>query len=287
MGLDKYDLCLAGVQNHKSGLIVLTRSDFYLNRVSIGGIFSERVNFFSGILIVYLIINYKSLRALLRSKRFIFVKQVLLEATLKTYLEEKMGRSRIPKQLVHLVSNSVKNYLEAKESLQRLVNMTNSIRGRCGDYVFQMSNGSQQIKLYEPEKYKNYIDTPLRKRGRTIIRLASEDPSPDKVAIIRLLYRTYPYYLKKDVPINLRLRNFYFDREVTGSTITIYKKRPNEDPDPNYDELYETLQYEPKKAVKFKYRDDEEEWFYAVNDRTGEMSNVLHFLWHDQESEEA
>ncbi len=192
-----------------------------------------------------------------------------------------MKRGRIPRHLEHLVSQTVKNYLHARENVQRFINRTNMIQGRCGEYVFQSSHGTQQIKKYEPKKYKNGVNTPLRIRTRTIMRLASEDPTPTKEEKLRYLYRSYPFYLDKDQVINLRMRNFYFDRWVNHSVVSIYRKRPGEEPDPEMDELYETLEYMPKKTIKFEHQEEDEERYYAVHQRSGEISNVLHFVWQE------
>ncbi len=191
-----------------------------------------------------------------------------------------MRQRKIPRQLEHLVSKTVRHYLNCGEKMQRFIDRTNWIKGRWGKYVFQLSHGTQQIKLYEPKKYKNDVNTPLRVRVRTIMKIASANPEPSKEEKIRYLLRTYPYNLKKDKPINLRLLNFYFDIRVSnGETLSIYKKRANGEPDPDLDELYDTVEYKRKETVVFAYQDDDEEYYYAVIARTGKISNLLHFIW--------
>ena len=190
-----------------------------------------------------------------------------------------MGRRKIPNQLEGLVSQTVKNYLHARKELQKFIDMTNWIKGRCGDYVFQTSHGTQQIKRYEPKKYKNEVNTPLRTRIRTIMRLASQDPSPTKEEKLRFLMKTYPYHLDKEEPVNLRLLNFYFDYTKSDEIVRIYKKRAGEEPDPELDDLIHEVEYIPKKTIKFNFQEEDEEWYYGLKVRTGELSNVLHFLW--------
>lgn len=192
-----------------------------------------------------------------------------------------MSRKKIPSQLMGLVSPSVRHYVNSRKSFQRLIDVSVCLRGRLGDYVFQRSHGTQQIKSYEPHKYHNEVNTPLRLRVRTIIRLASEDPLPTKAEKIRILLRSYPFYLKKDKPVNLRLLNFYFPKDVSGKSIAIYRKREGGEADPGLDELYKVIMYERKKTLKFIFRYEEEEWYYAVVSSTGEMSNLLFFHWAD------
>jgi hypothetical protein len=191
-----------------------------------------------------------------------------------------MCKKRIPRQIEHLVSNTVKHYLNSKESLQRLVDMTNWVKGRCGDYVFQTSHGTQQIKLYEPQKYKNHINTPLRKRVREIMKLANEDPTPSLKEKLRYLFRTYPYYLKKEQPIKLKLKNFYFTEPVReGATLLIYKMEPEGFKDLENDFLYDVVPYYPDQTIEFSYQGEEEEWFYGRINGTYVLSNVLRFYW--------
>ncbi len=190
---------------------------------------------------------------------------------------------RIPSQIAHLVSKTVRQYLNAPAGIQRLVRITYTIQGRCGKYVFQMSNGTQQIKLYEPHKYRNEVNTPLRLRVRTIMILARQHPEPDVTEILRELFRTYPYYLLRSEPVNLRLKNFYFEgRVVIGDTMRIYKAVDPLHPNPDLDELISEELFQPKRTVRFDYEDEDEEYFYAVNERTEELSNLLHFVWGDE-----
>jgi len=191
------------------------------------------------------------------------------------------GKERIPSQIAHLVNKTIKNYLEAPEEVRRLVRMTKTVQGRYGkQYVFQLSHGTQQIKLYEPEKYRNDHNTPLRKRVRKIIRLAWEDPVPNITERLRHLFRHYPYHLLQSEPVELRLQNFYFDlKPASGDFCKIYRALDPENPNPSSDQLYHEVEYTPKKKVLFQYEGREEEHYYALNDSTGELSNLLHFLW--------
>jgi hypothetical protein len=146
-----------------------------------------------------------------------------------------------------------------------------------------MSHGTQQIKLYEPEKYRNEVNTPLRKRTRNIISMAYTDPGPDRHERIRELFRTYPYFLLKSEPVKLRLRNFYFSPLIMeGEPLAIYKTTSGSDPDPESDELYTRIEYKEKRTVDFSFQSDEEEWYYALNERNNRRSNLLHFIWGDQ-----
>lgn len=189
-------------------------------------------------------------------------------------------KAKIPSQLQHLISKTVWHYFEAKEGIQRLVDNAVTLQGRWGDkYVMQMSHGTQQIKRYEPHKYKNEVNTPLRTRVRTIIKLANQDPTPCLTEKMRELFRTYPFYLDKDIPINLRLKNFYFEEAVRpDDKVRIYKMSASE-PDTVSDELYWKGDYIPKKTVKFSYSEADIEKYYAVNQRSGEISNVVRMEW--------
>ncbi len=190
---------------------------------------------------------------------------------------------RIPNQIVHLIRKTVLHYLFAPPEVQRNVIRTYSIRGRYGAYVFQLSHGTQQIKLYEPEKYRNNVNTPLRQRVRTIMMLARQHPEPDVTEILRELFRTYPYHLLNTEAINLRLRNFYFNSRIdTGDLIRIYKAIDPLHPNPEVDELYIQTEYAPKKTIHFAYNVDENEYYYGVNPRNNELSNLLHFIWGDE-----
>ncbi len=193
----------------------------------------------------------------------------------------------IPSQLEHLVSKSVLNYLQAPPEVQRLVRITKTIQGRYGDtYVFQLSHGVQQIKRYEPHKYRNNRNTPLRQRTRTIVRLAGENPDPSLEERLRFLFRTYPYYLLQSEAVNLRMKNFYFTGIVwEGDNFTIYRTLNPEHPNPAIDEFYTEEQYKAKRTISFNFDDREEEYYYAQNERTGEISNVLHFVWNENQEE--
>ena len=187
----------------------------------------------------------------------------------------------------HLMSKSLQRYFQLPIEAQLSIRMSKSIsgkapfkEGRSGPVVFQMSHGTQQIKRYEPEKYKNDRNTPLRVRTRTIVRLASCTPVVDLKSKLREMFKTYPYYLLKAEPINLRLKNFYFEEEPEhGILIRIYKATDPDNPNPETDNLYTEKDYSPKKTVKFQFTDDSEQYYYAVNTRNGRVSNVLRFVW--------
>jgi hypothetical protein len=189
----------------------------------------------------------------------------------------------IPRSLRQLLSPTVKNYFAADFEHQRLARMTIRLRGKTDKYVFQISNGSQQIKLYEPHKYKNDVYTPLRLRTRMIMHLAYHTPCSDVKEKIRELHCTYPYYLLKDKPVHLRLLNFRFEPEaITGDELDLYEKRAAGEPDPETDRLLCTLVYRRKKSIEFVYQDQDEQFFYALNRRNGKLSNLLHFIWQDE-----
>jgi hypothetical protein len=189
----------------------------------------------------------------------------------------------IPRSLRKQLRNSLKNYFESDFEHQRLTRMTISLRGKTDKYVFQMSHGSQQIKLYEPEKYKNHINTPLRIRTRMIMHLAHQTPGSGISERLRVLHSTYPYYLLKSQPVNLRLLNFRFERKVRGDDpLDIYETTVGNQPDPASDLLITTAVYCPKKSIKFEYEGKDEQCFYAVNTRNKELSNTLRFLWSDE-----
>ncbi len=161
--------------------------------------------------------------------------------------------------------------------------MTTELTGKNDRYVYQMSNGSQQIKLYEPHKYKNNVKTPLRVRTRMIMHLAYQAPCPDIKKRIQELHFTYPYYLLQDEPVNLRLKNFRFETGVmVDDTLKIYKKISSGEPDPETDMLIDTVDYRLKKSIKFTYNGEDEQYFYAVNTRNNKLSNVLHFIWQNE-----
>ena len=193
-----------------------------------------------------------------------------------------MKKSKIPDHLTHLENMTLKHYLEAPESIQRLVRMTNLIQGKCGSYVFQSSHGTQQIKKYKPEKYRNGRNTPLRLRTRQIVRLAWQNPLPTITARLRELFRNYPYYLLKSEPVRLRMKNFYFASEVRGNDLlVIYRALDPQNPDPESDLIYVEKTYSPKKEILFQYGESDEEFYYAQNTRTGEFSNLLNFIWRE------
>lgn len=87
----------------------------------------------------------------------------------------------IKRELKHLATPTIHNYTNLPLSAQQAVLLSKSIRGKLGvksgkkgGFVFQMSNGTQQIKLYDPKIYeKNAQNTPLRKRSRQIMQLKS------------------------------------------------------------------------------------------------------------------
>lgn len=186
----------------------------------------------------------------------------------------------MPGSLKKQLSQSVKHYFDSDIDHQRLARLTTSLRGKTDRYVFQMSNGSQQIKLYEPHKYKNDKTTPLRLRSRMIMNLAHQTPSADVKKKVQELHKTYPYHLLQDQPVNLRLLNFRFDREpLQTDVLDIYKTTSAGEPDPENDTLIDTVVYKPKKSRKFEFDGEEEQFFYAVNTRNNSVSNVLHFLW--------
>ena len=189
----------------------------------------------------------------------------------------------IPTQLWRLVKKSLQHYLQAKPSVQRNVNRSIWIRGRYGkEYVFQTSHGTQQIKRYEPKKYKNNVNTPLRIRTRTIMKMAMESPSPSIKEKIRELYKTYPFYLLKSEPVNLRLKNFYFEKRVREKDLVSIYRAESENCNGEEDKTaYWEGKYQAKKTVRFEWQGDDQECWYAVNQRNGERSNVLKFVWKD------
>jgi hypothetical protein len=195
---------------------------------------------------------------------------------------------KVDKDLVHLMSKSMQNYFELPIEAQRLVRMSNSISGKMmlpteknKGFVFQMSHGVQQIKEYDPDKYKNNAAlTPLRARARTIARLAKEDPVPDEKTKMRELYRDYPYHLSKSIEINLSLKNFYFDEEVNpGTLLKIYKTAEPDNPNPETDELYAEKEFANRAKVHFEFSGCEEEYYYAVDTKRSRQSNLLKFIW--------
>lgn len=198
-------------------------------------------------------------------------------------LYELARRPKFPASIEKQLTATLKNYTKADDDNQGLVIMTKWLTGKSDKFVFQMSNGSQQIKLYEPKKYKNNVLTPLRLRSRMIVHLAGKYPHHLLNEKVRELHRTYPYYLLKTEPVNLRLLNFHFERIVREKDdLQIYRKVSSGEPDPENDILITTLTFKPKKSVKFEYDGQDEQYYYAVNTRNNELSNILHFIWQDE-----
>lgn len=201
---------------------------------------------------------------------------------------------RIPEQLKHLAAKSLLNFFKLPLVVQLDVLRAHDVRGKFnakrgkkGGFVFQMTKGgTQQIKEYKPELYKNEVSTPLRLRSRMIAHLALQEPYEKRVDKMRELYRTYPYYLVKDITIKLRLKNFYFERTVReGDLIRVYRLRESVErlePDPQQDVFYAKKEYAPKKTLDFQYEGGEVEYYYGVNDRNNDISNVLKFVWKNQ-----
>ena len=170
-------------------------------------------------------------------------------------------------------------YWRLPDSLIRLLNLTTAIRGRCGRYLFQMSNGGQQVKLYDKRIYRNEVNTPLRIRTRTIMRMALAEPEPTLQEKLNLLYRTYPYHLLKNRPEKIRVTNFYFQKPLSpGQMLNIYKMSGPE-PDPDNDTLLKQLAYDPKKSIRIEFTGIEEELFYAHSPAKNEFSNTLRVIW--------
>lgn len=222
----------------------------------------------------------------------------MLEAIVKRYGGEVFDFNvRIPDQIKHLASNTLQNFFKLPLSVQLTVLRAYDVRGKFnakkgkkGGFIFQMAKGgTQQIKEYKPEIYKNERNTPLRIRARTIMHLASKELLEKRKEKVRELYITYPYYLLKDEPVKLRMKNFYFQRYVKeGNLIKVYRLRESlEDlePDPEQDILYKEKEYAPKKTVLFEYEGRDEEYYYAVNSRNNEISKVLVFVWKDEMNE--
>ncbi|MFA5498229.1 MAG: hypothetical protein WC327_01635 [Candidatus Cloacimonadia bacterium] len=194
----------------------------------------------------------------------------------------------VKNELKHLATNTIHNYLQLPLGVQLAVQWSYSIQGKYGakvgqkgGYVFQMSHGTQQIKEYNPESYKtNSENTPLRKRARLIMQEAMQHPQEGRKELIRELYRKTPYHLKQDEPVNLRMKNFYFDREtIKDDEFIVYRAADPNNPNPKTDTIITERKYSPKREIKFEFDNIEEEYYYAVNIRTGELSNLLHFIW--------
>ena len=211
---------------------------------------------------------------------------VLLDQ-IKEELDKLTGGSykvtaEIPKEFEHLIPGTVRNFWQLPGNLQRLFRLARLVQGRAGNFVFQSSHGTQQIKLYEPEKYGNDRNTPLRIRSRTIVHLAAQEPPEKRKDKIRELYRIYPYHLLKDEPINLRLKNFYFERSIMeGDLIRILQASDPDNPNPATDDFYTEKEYFQRRTIEFAYQGDDEQHFYALNTRNNGLSNVLHFIWQD------
>ncbi|MFA5499273.1 MAG: hypothetical protein WC327_07005 [Candidatus Cloacimonadia bacterium] len=195
---------------------------------------------------------------------------------------------KIKPELRHLASKTIQNYLELPLSVQMVVKLSYEISGtfgtkvgKKGGFVFQMSHGTQQIKKYDPKTYKkNSENTPLRKRSRLIMQQASQFPLAERKDKVRELYKTMPYNLSQTDPVKLRMKNFYFDEEtLKDDKLTIYRALDPNNPNPETDLFIAEKKYGPKREIHFEFDGREEEYFYAVNTRTGESSNFLHFIW--------
>ena len=201
-------------------------------------------------------------------------------------LKQKLGITEdpeIPGNIKRQLRPSLLNYFESDLDHQRVARMTSKLRGKTDKYVFQMSHGSQQIKHYEPHKYKNHNNTPLRIRTRMIIHLAHQEPCEDIKERIRELHISYPYYLLKTEPINLRMLNYRFEEVAKDKDpIDIYLMVTGNKPNPETDELIYSVQFKPKKSLKFEYSGQDEQQFYAVNKRSKSLSQVLNFIWQDE-----
>jgi len=195
---------------------------------------------------------------------------------------------QIKPELRHLASKTIQNYLELPLSVQMVVKLSYEISGtfgtkvgKKGGFVFQMSHGTQQIKKYDPKTYKkNSENTPLRKRSRLIMQQASQFPLAERKDKVRELYKTMPYNLSQTDPIKLRMKNFYFDKETLKDDILIiYRALDPNNPNPETDLFIAEKKYGPKREIHFEFDGREEEYYYAVNTRTSERSNLLHFIW--------
>ena len=76
----------------------------------------------------------------------------------------------IPNSLFPHLTKSLQLYYGLPNNFQRLLHRNPQISGRAGLLLFQMSRGTQQVKLYQPWIYKNEVNTPLRIRARKIMR---------------------------------------------------------------------------------------------------------------------
>lgn len=194
---------------------------------------------------------------------------------------------KVDNNMKHLLSKTMQHYFELPIMVQLIVQMSNTMagkmlikKGKYRGFVFQMSHGVQQIKKYEPEKYRNDRNTPLRLRSRTIVHLASLDPVPNLNSKVKELFRSYPYYLLKTEPVNLRMKNFYFESDILpGRVLRIHKAEDPANPNPGSDILYAEEEYSPKKTIRFEYGGEEIQHFYAMNTRNGRLSGLLKFIW--------
>lgn len=189
----------------------------------------------------------------------------------------------IPTALYPIIPESLWNYFGMIGGFQRNQQRAINVKGRVGWFVCQKSHGTQQIKLYQPWKDKNDVNTPLRIRSRRIMQLASQEPKNLRKEKVKELYRTFPYHLLKAEPVKLRLKNFYFDRKVMeDNDLHIYKAADPENPNPSTDTLVSTIPFKPNRTISFEFTGTDEEHYYAVNSRNNTLSNVLHFVWQDE-----
>jgi hypothetical protein len=198
---------------------------------------------------------------------------------------------QIKPELRHLSTKTIQNYFELPLAVQMAVKMSYDIRGaygtkvgKKGGFVFQLSNGTQQIKKYEPDSYKSNVEnTPLRKRSRLIMQKAMLYPQETRKEKIKELFHTTPYNLHQSDPVKLRMKNFYFDSEpLKDDKLRIYRAVDPNNPNPGKDLFIAEKKYGPKREILFEYEQREEEYYYALNTRTGRLSNVLHFIWESE-----
>jgi len=188
-----------------------------------------------------------------------------------------------PAALFRTIPASLWHYWGMTKGMQRNFQRASIIQGRYGMFVFQSSHGRQQIKLYQPWIYKNEVNTPLRIRARKIMQLSSQEPKEIRQAKVKELYRSYPYHLLKSEPVKLRMKNFYFDRQVNkGDLIRIYRAVDPQNTNPHTDPLYQEKEYGEKRVIGFDYQQTEQQHYYAVNARNNARSNVLQFIWQDE-----
>jgi hypothetical protein len=109
---------------------------------------------------------------------------------------------------------------------------------------------------------------------------SSQYPLAERKDKVRELYKTMPYTLSQKEPIKLRMKNFYFDRGVlTDDKFVIYRAIDPNNPSPETDLFIVEKKYGSKREILFEFGGGMEEYYYAVNARTGERSNLLHFIW--------